>query len=135
MDYIIIFSRNMESMKNRVYEDIAFDRQNLRLRVLLFLLGSIICEMSEIPQNKTLRVFLTETIPEYIEDVPQHWLEQESPFYCIQVLVAIVFLLICIPGNIGQTLVFIAYSRYLLKQRYNPNSFNNNSWLLKWDHL
>ena len=71
--------------------------------------------MSEIPQNKTLRVFLTETIPEYIEDVPQHWLEQEPPFYCIQVLVAIVFLLICIPGNIGQILVFIAYSRYLFE--------------------
>ena len=117
-----------------MYEDIAFDRQNLRLRVLLLLLGSIICEMSEIPQNKTLRVFLTETIPEYIDDVPQHWLEQDSPFYCIQVLVAIVFLLVCIPGNIGQTLVFIAYSRYLLRKRYKPNCFNIII-SKKWDHL
>ena len=93
---------------------------------MFFLLGSIICKMSEVPENKTLRLFLTETIPEYIEDVPQHWLEQESPFYCIQVVVAIVFLLICIPGNIGQLLVFVAYSRYLFKRLSNPIAFDCN---------
>ena len=61
--------------------------------------------------NDTLRTFLLDRVPEYIENVPDHWLDEHVLSINIQVYVAMVFLVICIPGNLGHLLVFIAYTR------------------------
>ena len=61
--------------------------------------------------NDTLRTFLLDRVPEYIENVPYHWLDEHVLSINIQVYVAMVFLVICIPGNLGHLLVFIAYTR------------------------
>ena len=67
--------------------------------------------MFEEAANDTLRSFLLERVPEYIDNVPNHWLEEHILSPDIQLYVAMIFLVICIPGNLGQILVFIAYSR------------------------
>ena len=67
--------------------------------------------MSELSSNNTPRTYLLERDPEYIDNVPHHWLEQSLPAFNVQVIVATMFLLICIPGNIGQILVFVAHRR------------------------
>ena len=61
--------------------------------------------------NDTLRTFLLDRVPEYIDNVPDHWLDEHVLSINIQVYVAMVFLVICIPGNLGHLLVFIAYTR------------------------
>ena len=67
--------------------------------------------MSELFSNNTLRTYLLERDPEYIDNVPHHWLEQSLPAFNVQVIVATMLLIICIPGNIGQILVFAAHRR------------------------
>jgi hypothetical protein len=62
--------------------------------------------------NNSLIAFLLSTAPQYIEVVPNHWLKQDLPSYNVQTIVAILFLAICIPANIGQILIFVAYGRY-----------------------
>ena len=62
--------------------------------------------------NNTLFSFLLNTAPNYIEMVPYNWLQQDQPSYNIQTFVAILFLIICVPANIGQILIFVAYGRY-----------------------
>ena len=62
--------------------------------------------------NNSLFAFLLSTAPQYIEMVPNHWLKQDMPSYNVQTIVAILFLAICIPANIGQILIFVAYGRY-----------------------
>ena len=73
--------------------------------------------------NDTLRTFLLDRVPEYIDNVPDHWLDEHVLSINIQVYVAMVFLVICIPGNLGHLLVFIAYTRLDWKNVnfYNPN--------------
>ena len=61
--------------------------------------------------NDTLRTFLLDRVPDYIQNVPDHWLDEHVLSINIQVYVAMVFLVICIPGNLGHLLVFIAYTR------------------------
>ena len=62
--------------------------------------------------DDTLRRFLVDKVPDYIPHVPDHWLDEHMLSFHIQVSLAILFLMICIPGNFGHLLVFIAYSRY-----------------------
>ena len=59
----------------------------------------------------TLEEFLNETAAQYLTVVPKHWLEQSTPLATVQIVTSIVFLIICIPGNITQILLFIAYFR------------------------
>ena len=61
--------------------------------------------------DDTLRRFLVDKVPDYIPHVPDHWLDEHMLSFHIQVSLAILFLMICIPGNFGHLLVFIAYSR------------------------
>ena len=76
--------------------------------------------------NDTLRAFLLDRVPEYIENVPDHWLDEHVLSINIQVYVAMVFLVICIPGNLGHLLVFIAYTR--LDWKYNFYNQNIIIW-------
>ena len=73
----------------------------------------------DLPENGTLRHFLENRVPDYIGSVPPHWLDSHILSPDIQIYVAIIFLIICIPGNFGQILVFIAYSRYTLLEINN----------------
>ena len=61
--------------------------------------------------NITLQTFLYERTEEYIGVVPIYWLEKEAPTSNIQLCISIVFFLICIPGNLSQLLVMVAYVR------------------------
>ena len=61
--------------------------------------------------NTSLHAFLNHTFPEYIEAVPTYWLEQDQPVYGFQILFSVLFLLLCIPGNISQLLVLAAHAR------------------------
>ena len=62
--------------------------------------------------NGSLYKYLVENHSEYTKVVPVHWLEQEQPDANVQLLISIILLFICIPGNFSQVLVFIAYFRY-----------------------
>ena len=67
--------------------------------------------MTEEPENITLRHFLLETVPEYIDNVPTHWLEAHPLSHNVQICIAVMFLMICIPGNLGHLLIFTTYYR------------------------
>jgi len=64
--------------------------------------------------NNSLYAFLSQTAPAYIDVVPKYWLEHEQPVPSVQLCLAALLLIICIPGNISQLLVIIAYFRYSL---------------------
>ena len=66
---------------------------------------------SEETEIKSLRTYLFERVPEYIQMVPNHWLDQEEPLPGLQFYISIIFLMICISGNISQILVMIAFCR------------------------
>ena len=72
--------------------------------------------------NRTLRDFLQETVPDYIGSVPTHWLESHILCPEIQILMGFIFLIVCIPGNLGQILVFIAYWRYKFENNFTSDS-------------
>ena len=61
--------------------------------------------------NATLRTYFLQRVPEYIKVVPNHWLEQDQPLPDVQFYVAVTFLIICIPANISELLVILAYVR------------------------
>ena len=61
--------------------------------------------------NITLHTFLYERFEEYIAVVPIYWLEKGAPTSDLQLYISIVFFLICIPGNLSQLLVMVAYVR------------------------
>ena len=61
--------------------------------------------------SKSFRTYLLETVPEYIEVVPNHWLEHDKPEPNVQLYISIAFLIICIIGNMSQLLVMVAYGR------------------------
>ena len=61
--------------------------------------------------NNCLHAFLLKTRPELIQMIPTHWLQQDHMSYDIQILVGIVFFIICAPANIGHLLVFATYAR------------------------
>ena len=62
--------------------------------------------------NNSMFAYLLITSPKYMEIVPNHWLQQDFPSYNVQTFVAIFFLIICVPSNIGQILIFVAFGRY-----------------------
>ena len=67
--------------------------------------------ISENTTDQSLREFLLERNADYLTVVPQFWLDQEAPSPQIQLYISVVFLFICIPGNISQLLVLMAYTR------------------------
>ena len=69
------------------------------------------CNMTNIEDYKYLKDFLNNTVPEYTDVVPSHWLEAHPPIPEVQLMISLVLLMICIPGNVCQLLVFIAYFR------------------------
>ena len=65
----------------------------------------------KLAENITLEEFLDNTVPEYKEVVPSHWLHLQRPSRSLQLVVATILLFICLIGNINQLLVFIAFGR------------------------
>ena len=62
--------------------------------------------------NETLLIgFLSKTRPELIQLIPKHWLYQQFMSHEVQICVAILFLVICVPTNVGHLLVFATYGR------------------------
>ena len=61
--------------------------------------------------DESLLSFLLDNAPDFISMVPEHWLRQYSPSRDARYHVAIAFLVICLPANIGHLLTFIAFGR------------------------
>ena len=69
------------------------------------------CNMSANQSYQTMRDYLMNTTPDFIQVVPSHWLERDSPTPDLQLSLSILLLLICVIGNTSQILVVIAFSR------------------------
>ena len=69
------------------------------------------CTFNQWMKENCLIEFLSTTRPELIQLIPKHWLYQQFVSHEIQVCVAILFLVICAPTNIGHLLVFATYGR------------------------
>ena len=61
--------------------------------------------------NTTLREYLEREAPEYLAKVEDHWLDQSAPIPWVQYILAVVFFLICVPSQICQFLVIMAFAR------------------------
>ena len=61
--------------------------------------------------DESLLSFLLDNAPDFVSMVPEHWLRQYSPSRDARYHVAIAFLVICLPANIGHLLTFIAFGR------------------------
>ena len=61
--------------------------------------------------SDTLRDYLLNSKPDFIQVVPAHWLDQPPPVPDTQLAISIILLFICVPANISQILVVYAYSR------------------------
>ena len=70
------------------------------------------CDMSANQSYPTLRDYLMNSTPDFIQVVPSHWLERGSPRHDLQLSLSILLLFICVTGNATQILVVIAFSRY-----------------------
>ena len=68
-------------------------------------------EMLDQSQDEIFRTFLSRVNPDYIEVVPNHWLDLELPIPAIPFYLSIYLLILCIPGNLSQILVMVAYIR------------------------
>ena len=62
-------------------------------------------------EDTSLFSFLLSNAPGLIPMVPEHWLKQDMLSYEAQVYVAMAFLIICLPANICQLLIFSAFGR------------------------
>ena len=62
-------------------------------------------------RNATLRDFLENANYDYIYRVSEHWLDEPAPTVGLQYFLAFVYFVICIPSQICQVLVFIAFFR------------------------
>ena len=60
---------------------------------------------------ETLREYLEREAPEYLAKVADHWLDQSAPIPWVQYILAVVFFLICVPSQICQFLVIMAFCR------------------------
>ena len=69
------------------------------------------CDMSASQSYPTMRDYLMNTTPAFIQVVPSHWLERDSPRPDFQLSLSILLLFICVIGNTSQILVVIAFSR------------------------
>ena len=82
--------------------------------------GSVDLSMTDSNQsedaiNNSLQVFLAErNASDYIDVVPKYWLGLGKPEPNVHLYFSIVFLTICIPGNLSQLLVMLAYTRYIV---------------------
>ena len=72
--------------------------------------GDVYNKTEEASKN-TLGDFLCLKSSGYTAVVPTYWLEKEEPSTGVQTYMSILFLMVCIPGNVSQLLVMIAYSR------------------------
>ena len=70
------------------------------------------CNISAMHDYQTMRDYLMNTTPDFIQVVPSHWLERGSPRHDLQLSLSILLLFICVTGNATQILVVIAFSRY-----------------------
>ena len=61
--------------------------------------------------NITLQAYLCEKNPDYVEMVPNHWLNQDQPVPEIQTFTSIFLLVLSITGNTSQLLVMSAFKR------------------------
>ena len=79
--------------------------------------GSVDFSMIESNQSEdvidnSLQGFLVErNASDYIDVVPEYWLGLGKPEPNVHLYFSIVFLTICIPGNLSQLLVLLAYTR------------------------
>ena len=69
------------------------------------------CDMSANQSYPTLRDYLMNSTPDFIQVVPSHWLERDSPRPDLQLSLSILLLFICVIGNASQILVVIAFNR------------------------
>ena len=85
---------------------------------------------SEVGINNSLQVFLVErNSSDYIDVVPKYWLGLGKPEPNVHLYFSIVFLTICIPGNLSQLLVMLAYTRYVPKY-FRPMCLYNHNVIL-----
>ena len=78
-------------------------------------LSMIDSNRSEDEINNSLQVFLMErNASDYVDVVPKFWLGLGKPEPNVHLYFSIVFLTICIPGNLSQLLVMLAYTRYIV---------------------
>ena len=78
-------------------------------------LSMIDSNKSEEEINNSLQVFLVDrNASDYIDVVPKYWLGLGKPEPHVHLYFSIVFLTICIPGNLSQLLVMLAYTRYIV---------------------
>ena len=61
--------------------------------------------------DKSLFSFLLNNVPDFVPAVPGHWLRQDFPSYNNRFYVALSFLIICLPSNIGHLVAFSAFVR------------------------
>ena len=61
--------------------------------------------------NETLLWKLLTTHPDFVSNVPHHWLAQESPSRLAEYILLLVYLVLCIPANLAQLLVIITFFR------------------------
>ena len=61
--------------------------------------------------DKSLFSFLLSNAPDFVPAVPGHWLRQDFPSYNDRFYVALSFLIICLPSNIGHLVAFSAFVR------------------------
>ena len=67
--------------------------------------------IAEKPCNSCLLAYLLETAPDFIQASPRHWLFEDTPSHHGRIIVAVVLLIICLPANITQILIFLSYGR------------------------
>ena len=67
---------------------------------------------SDMIVDKSLLSFLLDNEPDFVSHVPEHWLIQQIPSYKVRYYVAMAFLIICLPANIGHLITFVAFGRY-----------------------
>ena len=64
--------------------------------------------------NETLLWKLLSTHPDFVSNVPHHWLAQEPPSRLAEYLLLVVYLVLCVPANIAQLLVIITFFRLVI---------------------
>ena len=93
-------------------------------------LSMIDSNRSEDEINNSLQVFLMErNASDYVDVVPKFWLGLGKPEPNVHLYFSIVFLTICIPGNLSQLLVMLAYTRYVPKyfgRMLNGSMYSHN---------
>jgi len=62
--------------------------------------------------NRTLLTkLLNEDFPDFVSNVPEHWLAQEAPSRMAQYILLAVYLTLVVPANICQFLIIFVFLR------------------------